>query len=70
MFRNGHGESLYGLFQTRLLVPKNFIFPSVLANLCGVVPGIVDKWHHLILQSLEVILKLSSARTTSIPNSP
>ena len=45
---------------TRLLVPKTLTFPSVLTKQCGVVPGMVDRWHHLVLLSLEVvILKLN-----------
>ena len=36
------------------IVPKQFTFPSALNKLRGVVPGMVDRWHHLILLSLEV----------------
>ena len=37
---------------TRFLVPKKLKSQSVLTKQCGVVPGAVDRWHHLILQSL------------------
>ena len=30
-------------------------FPSVLTKQCGVVPGMVDRCHHLIIISLEVL---------------
>ena len=39
----------------RLLVPKELTFLSVLTKQCGVVPGLVDRWHHLILLSLEFL---------------
>ena len=37
---------------TRLLVPEKFTFPSVLTKHCGMVPGMVDRWHHLLRLSL------------------
>ena len=37
--------------KTRFLVPKKLTFPSVLTKQCGVVPGMVDRWHHLIIRS-------------------
>ena len=47
--------------QTRFLVPKQLTFPSVLTKQSGVVPGMIDRWHHLLIPSLEdlVILKLN-----------
>ena len=42
--------------ETRLLVTEKFTFPSVLTRHCGVVPGIVDRWHHLLLLSLRVYM--------------
>ena len=47
--------------KTRFLVPKKLTSPPVLTKKCGVVPGRVDRWHHLILGSLKVlvILKLN-----------
>ena len=45
---------------TRLLVPKKVTSPPALTKQCGVVLDMVDRWHHLVLLSLEeVILKLS-----------
>ena len=41
--------------ETRLLVPKELTFPSVLTKQFGLVPGMVDRWHHLVLLSLEVL---------------
>ena len=33
---------------TRLLVPKDLTFSSVLTKQCGVVPGLVDRWQRLV----------------------
>ena len=32
-----------------LLVPNELAFNSVLAKQCGVVPGMVDRWHHHLI---------------------
>ena len=49
---------------TRLLVPVMFTFPYVLTKHCGVVPGLVDRWHHLLLVSLYVYrIKLNPGET-------
>ena len=39
---------------TRLLVLKELTFPFVLIKQCGVVPDMLDRWHHLVLLSLKV----------------
>ena len=44
----------------RLFVHKELTLPSILTKLCGVLKVIVDRWHHLILLSLEVLLEPSS----------
>ena len=31
------------------LVPKKLTFPFMLSKQCGVVPGMVDRCHHMIL---------------------
>ena len=36
-------------------VPKELTFPYVLTKQCGVVPGLVDRWHHLMLLSLDIL---------------
>ena len=38
-----------------LPVPTELTFPSVLTKQFGVVTGMVDKWHHLVLLSLNVL---------------
>ena len=35
------------------LVPKELTFPSVLTKQCALVPDMVDRWHHLVLLSLQ-----------------
>ena len=42
--------------ETRLSVTKELTFPSVLTKQCGAVPGMVGRWHHLVLLSLEVVI--------------
>ena len=44
---------LQGSWWTRFLVPKQLTFPSVLTKQSGVVPGRIDRTHHLLLLSLE-----------------
>ena len=41
------------LRKTGLIVPGKLTFPSFLTKQCGVVPCMVDRWHHLV-PSLEV----------------
>ena len=59
-----HHRSLYYNIQysDSFCCIKKLTFPSVLTKQCGVVPGMIDRWHHLLLLSLEdfvVILKLN-----------
>ena len=42
--------------ETRLLVHKQLMFPSVWTKQSGLVPGMVDRWHHLILLSVEILV--------------
>ena len=49
----------------RLLVPVMFTFPYVLTKHCGVVPGMVDRWHHLLLLSLYVYIYVCHNQTES-----
>ena len=39
---------------TRVGFYKSLKVPSVLTKQCGEVPGMVDRWHHLVLLSLEI----------------
>ena len=50
------------------LVPKKLTLPSGFTKQCGVVPGVVDRWQHLVFLSLEifVILKLSAFSSCEI----
>ena len=48
-----------------------FTFPYVLIKHCGVVPGSVDRWHHLLLLSLYVYRLIWLTCTLSmIPSAP
>ena len=37
-----------------LIVPEKLTFPSELTTLCGVVPAMAYRWHHMVLLSLMI----------------
>ena len=65
MLETSSGRAKSRTHQSRLLVPKKLTSPSVLTKQWGVVPGIVDKWHHLVLLPLEILYRTQTE--SSIP---